>query len=49
VFGVLLLLRPLEGALAVLWIIGTYALILGVTLVILAFKARSFGKQLERS
>jgi len=45
-FGILLMVRPLEGALAVFWFIGTYTLIFGIILVILALKTRSFGKQL---
>ena len=46
VFGVLLMAQPAAGALAVLWLIGLYAVLFGVLLVILAFKARRFGKQL---
>lgn len=46
VFGVILVARPGLGALAVLWMIATYAVIFGVVLVILALKARSFGKRL---
>jgi uncharacterized membrane protein HdeD (DUF308 family) len=49
VFGAILMARPLAGALALLWLIGTYAVIFGVILVILAFKARTFGKQLASS
>ena len=49
VFGVLLMARPAAGALALLWLIGTYAVIFGVLLVILAFKARTFGKQPARA
>ena len=45
-FGVILVSRPGAGALAVLSIIAIYAVIFGVILVILAFKARSFGKRL---
>ena len=40
-FGVLLLLRPGPGALAVIWWIGTFAMILGALTVILAFRMRS--------
>ena len=40
--GLLLIARPGEGALAVLWIIGFYAILFGVVLLILAFKARRF-------
>jgi len=49
VFGVLLMLKPAAGALAVLWLIGTYAVIFGALLVILSFKARSFGRRLAAS
>jgi uncharacterized membrane protein HdeD (DUF308 family) len=45
-FGVLLVARPGAGALAVLWIIAAYAVVFGAILVILAFKARSFGRAL---
>jgi uncharacterized membrane protein HdeD (DUF308 family) len=47
VFGMLLLARPGEGALAVLWLIAAYAVVFGATLIILAFKARGFAKRLE--
>jgi uncharacterized membrane protein HdeD (DUF308 family) len=43
VFGVVLMVQPAVGALAVLWLIAAYAIVFGVLLVILAFKARSFG------
>lgn len=49
VFGILLMAQPTAGALAVIWLIATYAFIFGVLLVILAFKVRAFGKQLARS
>lgn len=40
-FGVLLLARPHIGALSVLWIIGTYAVIIGVLLVIHSFRVKN--------
>jgi len=40
VFGVLLIARPGAGALTVLWLIGGYALVFGVLLVMLSFRAR---------
>jgi uncharacterized membrane protein HdeD (DUF308 family) len=49
VFGVLLMAQPGVGALAVLWLIATYAIVFGVLLVILAFKARSFLSEAARS
>jgi uncharacterized membrane protein HdeD (DUF308 family) len=46
-FGVLLISRPGAGALAVLWLIGVYAIVFGIVTVALAFKARSFGQRVE--
>lgn len=40
-FGVLLLMLPVTGALAVVWIIGVYALVFGVCLVVLGMRLRS--------
>lgn len=48
VFGVLLVAQPGAGALAVLWLIATYAVVFGVLLVLLALKARSFISQATR-
>jgi uncharacterized membrane protein HdeD (DUF308 family) len=40
VFGILLLLQPGVGALALIWWIGAWAIFMGVLLMILAFKIR---------
>jgi uncharacterized membrane protein HdeD (DUF308 family) len=40
-FGVIMIARPGAGALAVLWIIGTYAIIFGVLTISLAMRLRS--------
>jgi len=40
VFGVLMIISPGAGALAVLWMIGSFAMAFGVLLVILAFRLR---------
>ena len=48
IFGVLLIANPGGGALAVLWIIGAYAIVFGATVVILALKARRFVKGVEK-
>jgi uncharacterized membrane protein HdeD (DUF308 family) len=46
-FGVLLMARPGAGALAVAWLIGTFAMVFGVSLAALSFKMRSFAHRLE--
>jgi len=40
IFGVLLIVQPGAGALALLWLIGIYALIFGVLVLVLAFRLR---------
>ena len=40
VYGVLLVVAPLLGAVVLTWWVGAHALVLGVTLLILAFKLR---------
>jgi len=42
-FGVVLMAMPGAGALALLWVIAAYAIMFGVLLVTLAFRARSFA------
>lgn len=49
VFGVILISRPGDGALAVLWLIGAYALAYGVLLLILAIRARLFAGRLRKA
>lgn len=49
VFGVLLIVQPGAGALALLWLIGTYAIVFGVLFVLLAFKMRGFVSQVTRA
>jgi uncharacterized membrane protein HdeD (DUF308 family) len=40
VFGILLIVHPLAGALAVLWLIGVYAIVFGLLVLWLAFRLR---------
>ncbi|MBE9167516.1 HdeD family acid-resistance protein [Pleurocapsales cyanobacterium LEGE 06147] len=44
-FGLLLAIRPVAGALAIVWVIGVYAIIFGVLLIIFAFRLRNWNKQ----
>jgi uncharacterized membrane protein HdeD (DUF308 family) len=44
-FGLILMARPAEGALALLWLIAGFAVIFGALLVVLAFRVRAFGKR----
>jgi uncharacterized membrane protein HdeD (DUF308 family) len=43
VFGVLLFARPGPGALSVIWIIGAYAIIYGVSLLVAAYRLKKFA------
>jgi uncharacterized membrane protein HdeD (DUF308 family) len=47
VFGVLLFASPGSGALAVLWIVGFYALVIGGMYVYLGFRLRTFAKRVD--
>ncbi|MGH7802135.1 MAG: DUF308 domain-containing protein [Thermodesulfobacteriota bacterium] len=48
-FGVLMVLWPGAGALAVLWLIGIFAVIFGVIIIVLAFKLRGLKKNVEQA
>ena len=44
-FGVLMMAPPGSGALAVLWLIGSYAIVFGMLFVLLAFKVRGVAQE----
>lgn len=46
-FGLALLLAPLMGALVLTWWIGAYAIVFGITMLILAFRLRSKFEELK--
>jgi len=46
-FGVIVMMKPGAGALSVLWMIGTWLILMGITLVLLSFKSRGFHKKLD--
>ena len=45
VFGVLVAMQPDAGALAVVWTVGAYALVFGITLIALSFRVRGLGER----
>jgi uncharacterized membrane protein HdeD (DUF308 family) len=45
IFGVLLFVRPGTGALAVVWLIGSYAVFFGILQLALAFKLKRFKER----
>lgn len=42
-FGILLLVNPGDGILALLWVVGIYAIMFGVSLILLAFRVRGMA------
>lgn len=46
-FGLILMARPGDGALAVVWIIGIYAVAHGITLAVLGMRLRSFRSRVK--
>lgn len=47
IFGVVLVAYPAPGVLALVWLIGAYALVFGVVMIVLAFQLRSLPRRLE--
>jgi uncharacterized membrane protein HdeD (DUF308 family) len=45
--GVLLAIQPQAGAIALVWLIGAYAILSGVLLIVLAFRLRRWSKQIQ--
>jgi uncharacterized membrane protein HdeD (DUF308 family) len=48
-FGTFLLTRPVAGIVGAMWMIGAFALVIGLTMVLLAMKARGFAKQVAEA
>jgi uncharacterized membrane protein HdeD (DUF308 family) len=44
IFGLILVLSPGLGLLSLVWLIGVYALVFGVVLIVLAFRVRGRGR-----
>ncbi|MFC5746127.1 HdeD family acid-resistance protein [Actinomadura rugatobispora] len=47
-FGVLLFAWPVSGALALVWLIGAFAIVVGAIMIGAAFRLRKAGKEAER-
>ena len=45
-FGVLMFLQPGPGALAVVWLIGSFSLLFGILLIVLGFKLKGLAGRL---
>jgi uncharacterized membrane protein HdeD (DUF308 family) len=45
-FGVVLIVNPTAGALAMIWVIGAYALVFGLIMIVLAFRLRGLPERL---
>jgi uncharacterized membrane protein HdeD (DUF308 family) len=41
IFGVVMLARPVEGAVAVVWLIAVYAIVFGILLIVLGFRLKN--------
>src|SRR5580765_652797 len=48
-FGIFIMARPAAGALAMLYFVAAWAILLGVILIALAFKARKFGGRISEA
>lgn len=47
IFGIVLIAYPVPGVLALVLLIGAYALVFGVTMIVMAFQLRSLPQKLE--
>jgi len=47
VFGVILAVLPGVGLLSLVWLMGIYAVLFGITLIVLAFRVRDAGRRLR--
>jgi len=48
-FGIALAIWPAAGLVAVTWLIGAYAIVYGILLMVLGFRLRDWGKNLPRT
>jgi len=48
IFGALLIAQPGPGAISIVWLLGSYALLFGILTLMLSFRLRSMGEKLGR-
>ncbi len=48
-FGVLVLSNPGAGVVSIMWMIGTVAILVGILLIVVAFKLRGMGNKIEEA
>jgi uncharacterized membrane protein HdeD (DUF308 family) len=49
VFGVLVVAMPSAGALSIIWLIGSYAILFGIMMLAVAFKVRSVASEVRNA
>src|SRR5262249_14067470 len=49
IFGILLVVLPGPGALALIWLIGSYAIVFGVLMLVLAFRLRGMRETMREA
>jgi uncharacterized membrane protein HdeD (DUF308 family) len=47
IFGIVLVVQPAVGALSLVWIIGSYAMVIGILLIMLAFRLRGSNQPIS--
>jgi uncharacterized membrane protein HdeD (DUF308 family) len=48
-FGILLFVFPAAGAVSIIWVIGVYAIVFGISEIIFAFRLRSLRGEIEKA
>jgi uncharacterized membrane protein HdeD (DUF308 family) len=49
IFGVLMFVFPAAGAVSVIWVIGMYAIVFGISEIIFAFRMHSLRREFEKA
>jgi uncharacterized membrane protein HdeD (DUF308 family) len=49
IFGVLLFVFPTSGAISLVWVIGFYAIVFGISEIVFAFRLRGLARELDKT